>query len=193
MLNQDPENQLVHLRRMAEARGYIIAAEFVDRGVSGARERRPALDEMIARARRGEFQLIGVTALDRLGRNTKHILTLMDQLKHFNVSLISMREGIEMNSPAGQMILTVLSAFAQLERDLISERISHTLAAKKLVAQQTGSGWRCGRPMVIDKEIEQKIIDLGKSGKSIRTIAKELNIGKSSVQRILSDPKRSKN
>jgi DNA invertase Pin-like site-specific DNA recombinase len=191
LLGQDPENQLVHLRKFAVDRSYKVVDEFTDRGVSGNRERRPALDEMIRRAKAGDFKIIMVTALDRLGRNTKHMLNLIDQLKEYDVTITSLREGIKFDSPMGQMMLTVISAIAQLERSLISERIRNALAAKALAAKQTGNGWRCGRPTVLNDEIAELIQVLRSQGKSIRAIAKEVGIGKTSVLRILkSGPKR---
>jgi DNA invertase Pin-like site-specific DNA recombinase len=193
LLNQDPENQLIHLRRMAEARGFEVFDEYVDKGISGAKERRPALDSMLADARAGQFQLIAIAALDRLGRNTKNILTLIDELKHVGVSIVSIREGIDFSSPVGQATLTIISAISQLERNLISERIKNALAAKKLAAQASGSNWRCGPKPTITQEQISKLSELRKQGVSIRASARLLGISKSSVQRILSDPKTSKN
>lgn len=187
LLGQDPENQLIHLRQMAQGRGFEVVGEFVDKGISGAKERRPALDEMLKQAKQGKFQHIGVTALDRLGRSTKHMLLMMEEFRHLHVSLISMREGIEMNSPIGQLIMTVISSIAQLERSLISERIKNALAAKKIAAAATGNGWRCGRVPVIGEEIEKQIVDLRRESYSIRQIAKKLEIGKSTVQRVLKE------
>lgn len=188
LLNQDPENQLIHLRRFAENRGFTVAGEFVDKGISGTKERRPALDEMLKRARLGEFQLIGVAALDRLGRNTKHLLIMIDELRHFNVAIVSLTEGIEFDSPIGRATLTIISAISQLERNLISERIKNALAAKKMAAQQTGSDWRCGRESVITPDLISKVQELRRQGISIRKIAKKLGVGKSTVQRILAVP-----
>ena len=187
LLGQDPENQLIHLRQMAQGRGFEVVGEFVDKGISGAKERRPALDEMLKLAKQGMFNHVGVTALDRLGRSTKHMLLMMEEFKHLNISLISMREGIEMSSPIGQLIMTVISSIAQLERSLISERIKNALAAKKMAAAATGNGWRCGRVPVISEEIEKQIVDLRREAYSIRQIAKKLEIGKSTVQRVLKE------
>ncbi len=184
-MGQDPEHQLVHLRKYAQDRGYQIIAEFVDKGISGSRERRPALDEMLVRARKQEFEIIAVSALDRLGRNTKHMLTLIDDLKNHSVSIVSLREGIDFSSPMGQMMLTVISAIAQLERSLISERIKNALAAKKIAAIENGNGWRCGRPNQVTAAIKNQVMSLRRDGKSLRTIAKEVGIGKTSVIRIL--------
>lgn len=187
LLGQDPENQLIHLRQLANAKGFQIVGEFVDKGISGAKERRPALDEMMKQARMRKFNHVGVTALDRLGRSTKHMLLMMEEFRHLNISMISMREGIEMNSPIGQLIMTVISSIAQLERSLISERIKNALAAKKMAAAVTGSGWRCGRLPAVNNETANQIFKLRHEGLSIRQIAKQLEIGKSTVQRAIKE------
>ena len=185
MLGQDPEHQLVHLREFARSRGYEIVGEFVDKGISGSRERRPALDEMLKQAKLRTFQLIIICALDRLGRDTKHMLNLIDELKGSKVTISSLREGIEFDSPIGTMMLTVISSIAQLERSLISERIKNALAAKKIAAQQSGSGWRCGPPLKVTDKIQAEVLRLRAEGKSVRAIAKTVDIGKTSVLRIL--------
>lgn len=184
LLNQDPELQLSHLRIFSDARGLTLAKEFVDQGVSGAKERRPALDAMIHEARLGKFKVILVVGIDRLARDTRHLLNLIAELNHYGVSIISLRENIDFSTPLGQATLTILGAVAQLERELIRERIKNALAAKKLTAERTGSNWRCGRPS-LDKKLLEQVVELRSRGNSIRSIAKELGIGKSSVERKL--------
>ncbi len=123
---------------------------------------------------RGEFGIVVVAALDRIGRNTKHVLQLMDDLTSYQVALISLREGLDFSTPTGKMVLTVLSAVASLEASLISERIRTALAVKKLAAQKTGSGWRCGRPKRLTEELKLQILQLREQGQSIRQIEKSL-------------------
>jgi DNA invertase Pin-like site-specific DNA recombinase len=174
LLNQDPENQLAPLREVAKARGFVVVDEFVDHGVSGTHESRPALSRLKKAAMRGEFGIVVVAALDRIGRNTKHVLQLMDDLTSYQVALISLREGLDFSTPTGKMVLTVLSAVASLEASLISERIRTALAVKKLAAQKTGSGWRCGRPKRLTEELKLQILQLREQGQSIRQIEKSL-------------------
>jgi DNA invertase Pin-like site-specific DNA recombinase len=184
LLNQDPENQLAPLREVAKARGFVVVDEFVDHGVSGTHESRPALSRLKKAAMRGEFGIVVVAALDRIGRNTKHVLQLMDDLTSYQVALISLREGLDFSTPTGKMVLTVLSAVASLEAALISERIKTALAVKKMAAQKSGSGWRCGRKS-LDPKYRDEVLQLRQQGYSIRDIAKRLGIGKSSVERLL--------
>lgn len=189
LLAQDPESQLAHLRQFAQARNFLIVSEFVDMGISGVKEKRPALDEMVKAARLGKFKVVIIAGIDRLARDTRHLLNLINELQGYGVAVISLRENIDFTTPMGQAALTIFGAVAQLERELIRERIRNALAAKKLAAQQTGSGWRCGRESVITPELIEKVQLLRQQGISIRNIAKKLGIGKSTVQRILAVPK----
>src|SRR5712692_1115274 len=118
-LDQEPENQLGELRRYVEARGWT-AVEYVDRGVSGAKDRRPALD--------------------RLGRNLKHLVTLLEELQALGVAFVSLGEGIDCTTPAGRLQLHVLAALAEFERSRIAERVRAGLARVR------ASGRRLGRP-----------------------------------------------
>lgn len=183
LLAQDPEIQLIQLRQVAQSRGFIIVEEFVDRGISGAKESRPALNKLMKAAMAGSFSFVLVTALDRIGRDTRHILALMDSFKGCRVSLISLREGLDFSTSTGQLVLTILSAVAQLERSLISERIKNSLAAKKLAAAQTGSSWKCGRPSKLTPALAAEIRRLREEGLSIRQIARRLSIAKTTVLR----------
>ena len=99
-LDQEPENQLQELRSYAEARGWTIS-EYIDKGVSGAKDRRPALDELIRDARRRRFDVLVCWRLDRLGRNLKHLVTLLEELQAVGVAFVSLGEGIDCHD-AGQ-------------------------------------------------------------------------------------------
>lgn len=187
LLNQNVEHQLHGIRQLAQQRGFALVEEYIDEGISGTLEKRPSLDRLIKDARRGLFSIIIIHSIDRLGRSTKHLLNLMEEFRHLKISIISIRESLDFSTPTGQMTLTVLAAVAELEKKLISERIKTALAVKKAVAQKTNSGWRCGRPP-LNNEVEAKVIQLRKNGKSIREISKLLgNISKSSVSRIVKE------
>lgn len=185
LLGQDVENQLHGIRELAKHREFELVSEFIDEGVSGRAEKRPALDKLIQSARKGSFSVIIIHSIDRLGRSTKHLLNLIDELKCYKVSIISIRESLDFTTPTGQMALTMLSAVAQLEAQLTAERIKTALAVKKSLAQIHQNGWRCGRPPICS-EIEKQIIEMRSSGISIRDISKRLgSVSKSSVSRII--------
>lgn len=121
-LDQEPENQLAELRRYIEARGWT-AKEYVDRGVSGAKDRRPALDALILDAKRRRFDVLVCWRLDRLGRNLKHLITLLEELQALGVAFVSLAEGIDATTPAGKLQMHILGAIAEFERERIRERV----------------------------------------------------------------------
>jgi len=99
--DQEPENQLQELRRYADARGWT-AVEYIDRGVSGSTDRCPALDQMVADAKRRRFDVLVVWRLDRLGRNLKHLVTLLEDLQMVGIAFVSLGEGIDCTTAAGR-------------------------------------------------------------------------------------------
>src|SRR5512134_2379246 len=120
--DQTAENQLRALREHAERAGWTIIKEFTDHAVSGAREKRPGLNALLADARRRKFDLIAVAALDRLGRNLRHLVTLLDELQHLNVGLVSLREALDLTSPIGRAMFALVGVLAEVERAWIVER-----------------------------------------------------------------------
>ena len=119
-LDQEPENQLQELRRYVHARGWT-AREYVDHGISGAKDRRPALDELIRDAKRRLFDVLMCWRLDRLGRNLKHLITLLEELQALGVAFVSLAEGIDATTPAGKLQMHILGAIAEFERERIRE------------------------------------------------------------------------
>ena len=111
-LDQEPENQLQELRQYVQARSWPAAAEYVDKGVSGSTDRRPALDRLVRDAQRRGFDVLVVWRLDRLGRNLRHLVTLIDELHAVGVSFVSLGEGLDCTTPAGRLQLHVLAALS---------------------------------------------------------------------------------
>ena len=143
-LDQEPENQLAELRQYVAARGWT-ATTYIDRGVSGAKERRPALDRVIRDARRcrRRFDVLVCWRLDRLGRSLKHLVTLLDELQALGVSFVSLGEGIDCTTPAGRLQLHILAALAEFKRSRIAERVQAGLARARK------QGKRLGRPRIV--------------------------------------------
>ena len=127
-LDQEPENQLQELRRYIAARGWTAATEYVDRGVSGSKDRRPALDQLVRDAKRRRFDVVICWRLDRLGRNLKHLITLLEDLQALGVAFVSLAEGIDATTPAGKLQMHILGAIAEFERARIQERVKAGLA-----------------------------------------------------------------
>jgi DNA invertase Pin-like site-specific DNA recombinase len=139
---QTCDNQLIELRRYVEARGWT-AVEYVDRGVSGAKDRRPALDQLVADAKRRRFDVLVCWRLDRLGRSLKHLITFLDELQGLGVAFVSLAEGIDATTPAGKLQMHILGAIAEFERARIVERVRAGLARR--VAQGHASRRRPAR------------------------------------------------
>jgi DNA invertase Pin-like site-specific DNA recombinase len=138
-LDQEPENQLRELRRYIEARTWT-GVEYVDRGVSGAKDRRPALDQLVADARRRRFDVVVCWRLDRLGRNLRHLVVLIEDLNALGIAFVSLGEGIDCTTPAGKLQLHILAALAEFERARIVERVRAGLA------RRAAQGKPLGRP-----------------------------------------------
>src|SRR5262249_36186532 len=138
-LDQEPENQLQELRRYVEARGWT-GQEFIDHGISGAKDKRPALDALVRDAKRRRFDVLVCWRLDRLGRNLRHLVTLLEELQGVGVAFVSLGEGIDCTTPAGKLQLHILAALAEFERERIRERVLAGLARAK------AQGVRLGRP-----------------------------------------------
>ena len=120
--DQEPENQLSELRRYVAARSWTVA-DYVDRGVSGAKDRRPALDRLLADAKRRRFDVLVVWRLDRLGRNLRHLVLFLEELQALGISFVSLAEGIDATTPAGKLQMHILAAIAEFERARIAERV----------------------------------------------------------------------
>src|SRR5437764_1081624 len=136
---QTCENQLIELRRYIEARGWE-ATEYVDQGVSGAKDRRAALDQLTADVRRHKIQAVVCWRLDRLGRSLRHLVLLLDEWQHRGVAFVTLGEGIDTSTPAGRLVAGVLASIAEFERARIQERIMAGLARAR------ANGTRLGRP-----------------------------------------------
>ena len=170
--DQTAENQLSELRRYVEARGWT-AVEYVDQGVSGAKERRPALDRLMTDAKRRRFDVLVCWRLDRLGRNLKHLITLLDELQSLGVAFVSLAEGIDATTPAGKLQMHILGAIAEFERERIRERV---LAGLRRARAQ---GQRLGRPRVRVPIERLKTVD----GLSVDDAARSLAVSRSTLKR----------
>jgi DNA invertase Pin-like site-specific DNA recombinase len=145
----------------------------VDRGVSGAKDRRPALDQLLTDARRRRLDVVVCWRLDRLGRNLKHLITLLEELQVLGVAFVSLAEGIDATTPAGKLQMHILGAIAEFERERIRERVLAGLQRARL------QGKRLGRPKAsIDVERLQRVRDL-----SVSVAATRLGVSRSTVKR----------
>ncbi len=176
-LDQHPETQSLDLHRLAEQRGYQIVAEYTDHGFSGARVRRPGLDQMMAEARRGRFDVVVVWASDRLARSVRHFLELLDEFGRLNIEFVSFRENLDTGGAMGRAVVVIISAIAELERSLIIERVRAGMRRAKLEGRHIGR-----RRLELD---EASIRGDRQRGLSLREIAKLHRISRATVCRVL--------
>ena len=170
--DQTCENQLLELHRYTVARGWA-PQEYVDHWVSGAKDRRPSLDGLIADARRRRFDVLVVWRLDRLGRNLRHLVTLLEEMQALGIAFVSLAEGIDATTPAGKLQMHILAAIAEFERARIAERVRAGLARVKAKGQRLGR-----RPHRITADDLQRVDEL-----STRKAATALGIPSSVLHR----------
>jgi DNA invertase Pin-like site-specific DNA recombinase len=175
-VDQHTQNQVDDLEQLARQRGLEITKIYEDQ-VSGTRARRPGLDQRLADARKGKFDVLLAWACDRLARSVSHFLQVLDELAHLNIEFISFREQIDTTGPLGRAVVVIISAIAELERSLIVERVRAGLRRAKL------EGRRLGRPpLVVDREA---VLRDREQGMSISQLAKQHGIAETSVRRLL--------
>jgi DNA invertase Pin-like site-specific DNA recombinase len=175
-IDQHPETQLHDVRGLAAQRGFQIVAEYTDT-ISGAKAKRPGLNQLLCDARRGKFDIVLVWAFDRIARSVRHFLEVLDELNHLNVEFVSFRENIDTGGPLGRALVVIIGAIAELERSLIVERVRAGMRRAKLEGRHIGR-----RPLEIDRTAVLRDRALGKS---LGEIAKLHQISKTTVSRVL--------
>jgi DNA invertase Pin-like site-specific DNA recombinase len=166
--DQSPESQLRDLRLYAESRGFTLS-EYTDTGYSGAKQNRPALDRLMDDARKRKLDVVLCWRFDRFARSTKHLLNALEEFRGLGIQFVSFSESIDTSSPLGQAMFTIVSAVAQLERDLIRERVRAGLRNAK------AKGRTLGRPRVA---IDRARVDaLRLQGIGWKKVAKTLGVG----------------
>jgi DNA invertase Pin-like site-specific DNA recombinase len=177
--DQSCELQVRDLRAYCTARGFDLVREYVDVGQSGAKDSRPELNKLMDDARKRQFDAIVVWRFDRFARSTKHLLLALEEFRSLGIQFISYQENIDTSSALGQALFTIVSAVAQLERDLIRERVTAGIRNAR------ANGKRLGRPRV--KTNLEEILQLRAEGHSLRKIAAKLGIGDGTVRDRLKD------
>ncbi len=175
--DQNPESQLLDLRKYVKLRNWTIYQEYVDWGVSGAKESRPALDKLMKDARKRKFDILLVWRFDRFARSTKHLVTALEELEGLGIDFCSYQDSIDTSTNHGKLVFTIMGAIAEFERSLIRERV---LAG---IRRARENGITLGRPPV--KVDIEKMKELASQGNSVRVIAKELGVSKSLVHKTL--------
>src|ERR1700722_1813401 len=172
--DQSCELQLRDLRIYCKARGFEAVREYVDEGQSGAKDSRPELNKLMDDARKRQFDAIVVWRFDRFARSTKHLPSAPEEFRSLGIQFISYQENVDTSTPLGQALFTIVSAVAQLERDLIRERGSAGIRNEK------ANGKKLGRPKSsVDRA---QVLQLREQGHSLQQIATNLGIGYGTVR-----------
>jgi DNA invertase Pin-like site-specific DNA recombinase len=185
---QNVDMQLNALKPYCDSRGWTYT-EYVDNGVSGSKEERNALGRLLRDAKQRKFDVIVVWKLDRFSRSLKHLVTTLDDMRKLGVDFVSFSENIDFTTPSGRLMVNLLAAFAEFERDIMSERIK----AGMMEARNNGKhvGRKPKAPIEIHKVIEayEQANEKGKRI-SIREISETTKMGKSTVHTIISNYKK---
>src|SRR5437867_5710234 len=175
---QTTETQAVALREYASHRGFAIVEEYPDTGISGSKDSRPALDKLMKDARARRFDVVIVARFDRFARSVSHLLRALEEFGNLDVDFVSLSESIDTSTPMGKMIFTVLGAVAELERNLIKERVQMGISRARK------QGKRLGRPKrIFDREKAHMMLQT----MSVRKAARQLGVSRGVVERALID------
>src|SRR5260370_24980392 len=165
---QDTETQLIPLREFCKQRGWEVYKEFIDNGISGTKESRPALDAMLKDAARGKFDAVLCWKLDRVGRSLKHLIGLLAELESVRVAFVSLSDNLDLTTPQGRLMFQIIGAMAEFERSLIVERVTAGMRRAKSLGHLPG---RKRQPLDL-VAIRARMT----AGESLRTVAKSLAI-----------------
>ena len=174
---QDPTVQTRELEEYCQRRGWKVAGQYIDVGISGAKEKRPELSRLMADAHRRKFDAVIVWKFDRFARSVSHLLRALETFKALGIEFVSLSEQMDTSTPTGKMLFTVLGAVAELERSLIAERVKAGLRNAR------AKGKKLGRPrLVADRS---QIARLRTQGRSLREIAAKLGCSLGFVHKTL--------
>jgi DNA invertase Pin-like site-specific DNA recombinase len=171
---QTTDTQALALREYAQRRGFEIVGEYRDEGISGSKDSRPALDRLMKDARARKFDVVIVARFDRFARSVSHLLRALEEFSHLGIDFVSLSESIDTSTPMGKMIFTVLGAVAELERNLIKERVHMGISRARKQGKQLGRPKR-----IFDREKARVML----RSMSVREVARRLGVSRGVVER----------
>jgi DNA invertase Pin-like site-specific DNA recombinase len=173
--NQNPEMQLEEIRKYCGDRGWIVAEEFVDKGISGAKEHRPGMDGLLRVCRKRLVDAVVVYRYDRFARSLRQLVNALEEFRALGIDFVSLHEGVDTSTPNGRLVFGIFASIAEFERELIRDRVRSGLASAK------ARGKHLGRPRVtVDSE---RITALRSTGASWAKIGQTLGVGEGTVRR----------
>jgi DNA invertase Pin-like site-specific DNA recombinase len=175
--DQRPEMQLDELRVLAKQRGWQIVGEYVDRGVSGSKDRRPQLDQLTADVAKGKADIVAVYRFDRFARSVRHLITALEDFRVRGVEFLSLYDNVDTTTATGRFVFTMIAGFAELEREIIRERVvSGVQAARR-------RGKRLGRPPVVVDVT--RALAMKAAGASNREIGRKLGVAAGTIAKAI--------
>lgn len=178
--DQSSAMQLDELREFVNRRDWTVVEEFIDSGVSGAKESRPAMNRMMADARRRKFDCVLVYRYDRLARSLRHLVNALCEFDSLGINFVSLHESVDTSTAQGRLVFGIFASIAEFERELIRSRVRSGLAAAR------ARGKTLGRPRVAVDSAAVKELRAG--GKSWASISRELGIARGTLQKSLNHP-----
>ena len=171
---QNPQMQLNEVRSYCERRQWVVAGEYVDTGISGSKEHRPALDRLLADCRKRRVDAVVVYRYDRFARSVRQLVNALEEFRSLGIDFVSLHEGVDTSTPNGRLVFGIFASIAEFERELIRDRVRSGLAAAK------ARGKQLGRPRVA---VELRIAELRAEGRGWKAIAAELGVGVGTILR----------
>lgn len=172
---QDPQMQVNELKEYCQRRGWAVAGEYIDRGVSGSKEKRPQLDNLMRDCRQRKIDAVVVYRFDRFARSLRQLVNSLEEFKSLGVEFLSLHEQVDTSTPGGRLVFNIFGSIAEFERSLIAERV------RSGIAHARSKGVRLGRPEVaVDVPIVRKLRAEGIGWKKIAT---QLKSGKGTILR----------
>lgn len=172
---QNPEMQINEVRAYCARRGWAIADEYVDTGISSSKEHRPALDHLLSDCRRRRVDAVVVYRYDRFARSVRQLVNALEEFRSLGIDFASLHEGVDTSTPNGRLVFGIFASIAEFERELIRDQVRSGLAAAK------ARGRRLGRPRVTVDVL--RIAELRAAGRGWKAIAVELGVGVGTILR----------
>lgn len=179
LVGQSPAMQLDVLREYAARRELDVVAEYVDHGVSGARDHRPELDRLMIAARQRVFDVLLVYRFDRFARGVRHLVTALDEFQALGVEFVSYSESLDTSTPMGRAMFSIVAALAELERNIVVER---SVEGQR---RARARGTHVGRPRLVVDEV--RLLSMLDEGQSVRAIARATGLSRTVVGRVKRD------
>jgi DNA invertase Pin-like site-specific DNA recombinase len=172
---QNPEMQLNEVRAYCDRRQWVIAGEYVDTGISGSKEHRPALDLLLTDCRKRRVDAVVVYRYDRFARSVRQLVNALEEFRSLGIDFVSLHEGVDTSTPNGRLVFGIFASIAEFERELIRDRVRSGLAAAR------ARGRQLGRPRIAVDQL--RIAELRAEGRGWKAIAAELGVGVGTILR----------